>query len=253
MIKPYFYFGPLKFHYYGLIIAIAVYLGLVIAQKRAKYYKIPEQLFSNPIIFVPLTLMLIGGRIYHVLDKWPTYSQNLISILYVYNGGLGIWGALIGFLAGIYIISKIKKIKYLTLMDAISPSIILAQAIGRIGNYINQEGFGPPTHLPWGVYIDELHRPIQFASSNFFHPTFFYEAIVDFLFFLIITKLSKHLKKPGQTFGLYLVFYSVSRFTVEYFRIDTWQIAQLKIAQVLSIIAFVFGVYLLLKRTKKRT
>lgn len=251
MIKPYLSLGPVNFHYYGLIIATATYLGLKLAQKRAKIYKIPEKLFNDPIVFLPLVLMLAGGRIYHVLDKWSVYSQNITSIFFVSNGGLGIWGALIGFFIGVLAISKIKKIKYLTLLDTIAPSVLLAQAIGRIGNYINQEGFGPPTSLPWGVYIDEVHRPIQFAFSSHFHPTFFYEAILDIIFFLLLIKLSKHFEKSGQIFGLYLIFYSVGRFAIEYLRIDTWQVAQIKVAQVLSVITFGIGVYLVLKAQKK--
>lgn len=251
MIKPYFSLGPIKLHYYGLIIAAAVYLGLIIAQKRAKINKIPEKLFNDPIVFLPLVLMLAGGRIYHVLDKWSVYSQNITSIFFVSNGGLGIWGALIGFFIGVLAISKIKKIKYLTLLDTIAPSVLLAQAIGRIGNYINQEGFGPPTNKPWGVYIDEVHRPIQFAFSSHFHPTFFYEAAIDIIFFIVLLILSAHFKKPGQIFGFYLICYSAGRFAVEYLRIDTWEVSGIKVAQVLSISAFAIGVYLVLKAQRK--
>ncbi len=251
MIKPYLELGPLKLHYYGLIIAAAIYIGLKLAQKRSAFYKIPAKLFDDLVIFTPLFLALIGGRAYHVLDKWSVYSQNPASIFYVSNGGLGIWGGLAGLIVGAYLVSKLKKINFLSFMDVISPSVLLAQALGRIGNFINQEGFGPPTQKPWGVYIDEIHRPIQYAASKFFHPTFFYEAIINLVFFIILVKITKQAKKPGQMFGFYLISYSVGRFIVEFWRMDTWQIGEFKIAQVLSVIAFTSGVYLVLSVKKK--
>ncbi|MDP2632767.1 MAG: prolipoprotein diacylglyceryl transferase [Candidatus Curtissbacteria bacterium] len=238
--------GPLTLHFYGLIIAISIYLGWLLAKRRAPFYKIPPSLLDEPILLIPLLFSIIGARLYHVMDYWDVYIQDLKSIIYISSGGLGIWGALAGAFIGFWIVAKVKKINLLALLDLSAPSLLLGQAIGRIGNYINQEGFGPPTNLSWGVYINPENRPAQFLTSTHFHPTFFYEAILNLLFFFLILKLSKR-KRPGQVFALYLILYSTGRFLVEFFRIDTATIDSFKIAQLLSVITILVGMRLLVK------
>lgn len=284
MIPNSFSFGPLTFHIYGLIIAISIVIGWWLAKKRANFYKIKPALLDHPLMLLPLILGVAGGRIYHVADFWEYYKSNPDQIIQVSGGGLGIFGALIGIFAGLWIFAKIKKVKLLPLLDLLAPSIILGQAIGRIGNYINQEGFGPPTNLPWGVYIDLAHRPLQYLSSTHFHPTFFYEAILNLIAFIILLFLSSlssspslsslrkrgsgfsiwsltlsvvewsrmTFAKPGQIFGLYLVLYGVSRFIVEFWRIDTARIGELQVAHVISLVSFCIGIYFLARTNQKR-
>ena len=244
--------GPITFHLYGLIIALAIYIGYLLAQKRAHLYKIPPKLFEDPLLMLPLILALVGARIYHVLDYWQIYQQSPASILKIASGGLGIWGALAGLLLGFWVVSKVRKISLLSILDLAAPSVLLAQAIGRFGNYVNQEAFGPPTNLPWGVYISPENRPLQFLSATHFHPTFFYEAIIDFVFFVILLHLSKPSTVRGRTFALYLIFYSIGRFIVEFLRTDTATVGAVKIAQVLAALAFVIGLFLLKKDWKIR-
>lgn len=244
MISPTFNIGPLTVHYYGLIIATAVFVGWALAKKRASKYKIPEKIFDDPIILVVLILALIGARIYHVLDYWDYYSQNLILIFYISNGGIGIWGALLGGLFGTYLVTKLKKLSILKVLDLVVPSLAVSQAIGRVGNYINQEGFGPPTSMPWGVYISPDKRPFQYMQYSFFHPTFFYEAIIDLAIFGLLIYFAKKTKTSGHVFALYLILYSSSRFFIEFYRIDTWTVGTIKIAQVLGISIFFLGLYL---------
>lgn len=245
MISPTFNIGPLTIHYYGLIIATAVFVGWALAKKRAPRYKIPEKIFDDPILLVVLILALIGARIYHVLDYWGYYSQNPILIFYISNGGIGIWGALFGGLLGAYFVTKLRKLSILKVLDLVVPSLALSQAIGRIGNYINQEGFGPPTSVPWGVYISPDKRPFQYVQYSFFHPTFFYEAILDLAIFGVLIYFAGKSKVPGHIFALYLILYSLSRFFIEFYRIDTWTIGTIKIAQVLSVLTLILGLYLL--------
>ncbi len=239
--------GPLTIHLYGLIIALAIIAGWYLAQKRAHYYKIPQKIFDDPILLIPLSLSIVGARIYHVIDYWDSYSQNLMSTIYIGNGGLGIWGALAGLVIGLIVVAKVKKLNLLSGLDLVAPSLLLGQAIGRIGNYINQEGFGPPTNLPWGVYISPNRRPLQYVNQSHFHPTFFYEAALDFIFFIILILIAKKLKVRGQISALYLILYSLGRFTVEFWRIDTAVIGQIKVAQALSVLAFMLGLSLLVK------
>ena len=239
--------GPLTIHLYGLIIAFSIYIGWYLAKKRAQAYKIPLKIFEDPILLIPLFLAIIGARVYHVIDYWNVYRYDPIFILYIANGGLGIWGAILGLIIGFAVISKIKNLDLLSILDLLAPSLILGQAIGRFGNYINQEGFGPPTTKPWGVLIEKSNRPIQYITSTHFHPTFFYEAILNLLFFIIIIKLSSRLKVRGQIFVLYLICYSTSRFITEFWRIDTATIGTIKVSHVLSILIFISGLVLLFK------
>ena len=125
--------------------------------------------------------------------------------------------------------------------------MIFGQALGRIGNYINQEAFGPPTNLPWGVFIDKAHRPPEFQQFSRFHPTFFYEAALDLIFFVVLLYLTKKLKIPGQLFAAYLILYAFGRFFVEFTRTDTWTISGFKIAHLLSVIAIFVGIYIFAK------
>ena len=251
--------GPFSIHLYGLIIALAIYAGLWLAKRRAKIYAVAKDNFEDPILLIPLIFALVGARIYHVLDYWSLYSKNLISIFYITNGGLGIWGALLGTILGFWIVAKIKKINFLTICDLAGPPLLLGQAIGRIGNWINQEGFGPPTNSPWGVSISPQNRPNQYLSFSKFHPTFFYEAALDAIFLALLLYLEKRsLKKGhkllihGQLFSLYLICYSISRAVVEFWRIDTATIGQIKVAHVLSLITFLAGTYIFLHISKAK-
>lgn len=245
--------GPFSFHLYGLLIALGVLLGWHIAKKRAHFYKIPEKLFDDLLLIVPLALSIIFARLYHVLDYRNIYFKNPISIIYIQNGGLGIWGAIFGAVLGIWIVSQIKKINLPNLLDLLAPSLALGQAIGRIGNWINQEGFGPPTNLPWGVYIDPASRPINYSQYTRFHPTFFYEAILDLIIFITLLVLSKKFKKSGQTFALYLILYALARFFVEFLRIDTWVARTVKVSQVISLATIGLGILIFLVQNRKKT
>jgi len=246
--------GPVSIHLYGLIIAIAILAGWYLAKKRARPYKINQKFFDDPILLIPLVLSIIGARFYHVADNWQIYSTDPVTVLYIANGGLGIWGAMLGLFLGFAIVARVRKIDLLSTLDLASPSILLGQTIGRFGNYVNQEGFGPPTNAPWGVFIEKQYRPAEFLSSAHFHPTFFYEAVLNFIFFLILLKIAPNLKNKGQVFALYLIFYSTIRFIVEFWRIDTWTVGVVKVAQVLSMAAFLIGIYLFINlKTIKKT
>ena len=244
--------GPFSIHLYGLIIAFAIFCSWYLAKKRAKFYKIPQKIFDDPILLIPLALSVIGARIYHVLDLWSYYGRNLTKIVEIQNGGLGIWGGILGMLLGFLIVAKVKKLDFLKSLDLAAPSIILGQVIGRFGNYINQEGFGPPTSLPWGVAIDPENRPSQYLLYPRFHPTFFYEAILNLIFFILLLYLAGKVKAKGQIFALYLVFYSIARTISEFWRIDTWIVDGIKIAYIFSLVAFICGVGLFYLRSKNR-
>ena len=233
--------GPLTFYLYGAIFAFAIFAGWLVAKSRSHAYKIPKEIFDDPILLVPLVLGIAGARLYHVLDYWNIYKADLPSIFNLSGGGLGILGGLGGAFVGLWIVAKVKRINMLSLLDLSGPSLLLGQAIGRFGNFVNQEAFGPPTNLPWGIYISPENRPVQFLSQTHFHPTFFYEAAIDAIFFIVLLSLSKKFKNPGQAFALYLILYSTGRFAVEFFRMDTAMVGGIKVAQVLSLAALLAG------------
>ncbi len=242
--------GPATIHTYGLVIALAVLVGWYVAKKRAHLYKIDIKIFDSWILAIPLLVGIIGARLYHVLDYWSTYSKEPMMIIQIQNGGLGIWGALIGVFIGFLYVSRVKKIKFSNVLDLAAPSMAVGQAIGRIGNWVNQEGFGQPTNMPWKVYIDPQNRPSQYLLAPYFHPTFFYEAALNLFIFITLMYFSKRLKKPGQIFALYLILYGTVRFSLEFYRMDTWQFANIKVAQLLSIIAVSLGLFQLKGKKK---
>ena len=204
---------------------------------------------------------LIGARLYHVLDYWGYYSKNLNEIFFIWHGGLGILGAIIGGVLGLlafahitYHIPHIKKgckkrkISFkdflFSLLDTVVIGLPAGQAIGRLGNFFNQELYGFPTNLPWGIYIRPENRATGYESFERFHPLFAYEMAWSIITFIIIIAFIKAIKrqKKGELFFVYLGFYGLGRFFLEFLRIENWIMTlpfakwHLSVAQVISII-----------------
>jgi len=221
----YFDLGPFRIHFYALFIligiAIAIWLGNVRLKARGGK--------AGAILDIALWAVpfgIIGGRIFHVLTHWNFYfgpDKDLTKVFAIWEGGLAIYGALILGTVGAYIGSRIAGIRFLSFADAIAPGVILAQAFGRLGNYFNQELFGLPTDLPWGLQIATPNDaiPAGLPEGTLYHPTFLYEILWNLLGLAVILLIENRLKlRWGQTFGLYLAVYSVGRFWIEGLRID---------------------------------
>jgi len=217
------YLGPLPLRAYSLFIILGIFVAIWLGNKRwiAKGGK-PGQVSDVAIFAVPFGI--IGGRIYHVSTDWEKYfgsGQNWIDALKIWNGGLGIWGAILFGGVGAWIGCKYYKIYLPPFADAIAPGIIFAQAIGRLGNYFNQELFGKPTDLAWGLEIAEKFRPQGFESFATFHPTFLYEIIWNVLIGFGLIYLDRKYKiGHGRLFALYVSLYSLGRLFIENLRID---------------------------------
>jgi prolipoprotein diacylglyceryl transferase len=217
------YLGPLPLRAYSLFIILGIFVAIWLGNKRwiAKGGK-PGQVSDVAIFAVPFGI--IGGRIYHVATDWEKYfgsGQNWIDALKIWNGGLGIWGAILFGGVGAWIGCKYYKIYLPPFADAIAPGIIFAQAIGRLGNYFNQELFGKPTELAWGLEIAEKFRPQGFESFATFHPTFLYEIIWNVLIGFGLIYLDRKYKiGHGRLFVLYVSLYSLGRLFIENLRID---------------------------------
>src|SRR5919107_1181882 len=215
--------GPFALRWYGLCIA----LGIIVAtwltgRELARKGYDPALALDSLFLVVPLGF--VGARIYHVITDFDLYADDPIpGVFAVWNGGLGTYGAVAGGFLGLVLFGWYRGVSSLVLADAAAPGLILAQAIGRWGNYFNQELFGRPSDLPWAIQIAPHNRPAQFADASSFHPTFLYESLWDLLLCLALLWIARRFAsrfRDGDVVLLYVSLYSVGRFFVETLRID---------------------------------
>lgn len=215
--------GPFALRYYGLCIALGIAAGTWLTSRELARKGYDPALALDALFFV-VPLGFIGARAYHVATDYDLYAGDPFpGVFAVWNGGLGIYGAVIGGFIGVLIFSRVRGISPLVFADAAAPGLILAQAIGRWGNYFNQELFGRPSNLPWAIEIAPENRPAGFADADTFHPTFLYESIWNLLVCLTLLWVARRFAdrlKSGDILLLYVSLYSVGRFFVEALRID---------------------------------
>lgn len=221
--------GPLTLHWYGLLISIGAILGLIVVVRLAKGYGIKKDLIYSFAFWV-IIFGLIGDRLYYVLYAWEYYSKNLLDIFKIWEGGLAIHGAIIAGAIVIILYARKHRLNPWLLLDLVVMALILGLAIGRWGNYFNQELFGKPTSLPWGIPIDSDLRPEGYRSADFFHPTFLYESLWNLAVFVSLFIWHKlRIKKirdsvAVKTYGYiglsFLILYSIGRGLNEFLRID---------------------------------
>lgn len=237
--------GPLTIHAYSLFILAGIIFALWLATKRwVERGGDPEKVGDVAIWAIPFGI--IGGRIYHVISTPGPYfgeNGNPVDAFKIWEGGLGIWGAVAFGALGAYIGAKRAGVSFVTFADAVAPAVLGAQAIGRLGNYFNQELFGRPTELPWGLQIDEQFRPAGFEEFATFHPTFLYEMLWNIAGVLVILWLDKKLDlRGGRVFWLYVVVYVSGRWWIEAVRIDpAVTIGGLRINEWVSIVILTLG------------
>jgi prolipoprotein diacylglyceryl transferase len=238
--------GPFPLRAYALCIITGVVVAIWLGEKRwvARGGK-PGQVGDIAIWAVPFGL--VGGRLYHVITDYQLYfgdGQDPVAALYIWQGGLGIWGAIGLGALGAYIACRRNKVKFLPLADALAPGIVIAQAIGRWGNWFNQELFGKPTTLPWALEIDPLHRPEGYEQFATFQPTFLYEFLWNLGVAALVIWADRRFKLGyGRAFALYVAGYTLGRGWIEYMRIDTVNhIGGLRLNVWTSIILFVAAV-----------
>jgi phosphatidylglycerol---prolipoprotein diacylglyceryl transferase len=246
--------GPITLRWYGILMASAMALGLWLAHRDALRRGIdPEPLLKAS----ELALLggLVGARLYYVLFNLDYYSRLPAKIFAVWEGGLAIHGGVIGgiLVGGGY--AWRRGLPFLAYLDVAAPSLAIGQAIGRWGNFFNEEAFGTPTNLPWKLYISPSHRPPEYAQSDFFHPTFLYESVWDLLVFLLLIRVFRErlARAPGALFLTYLGLYSLGRFFTEALRTDSLMLGSLRVAQLVSLVGVVValvGVPVLLRRAR---
>lgn len=242
-------FGPFNIFYYGVFIVIGILIGSVIIFKLAEHYDIDKNMVIDSAFYVVLSA-IAGGRLYHVFLELPYYLEHPLNIFMLWKGGLAIHGAIIGGIIAIYYFSKKNKLNPLLLAALYTPALALGQALGRWGNYFNQELFGLPTDLPWGIPIQTANRVAPYLNSEYFHPTFLYESFGNLLIFIFLFWLHKlFIKRNSTAFALiiafYLFFYSILRFSLEFIRIDkTPVIFGLRLPQYASVVLILVTIYI---------
>ncbi|EGQ3130724.1 prolipoprotein diacylglyceryl transferase [Staphylococcus pseudintermedius] len=248
-----FSLGGLEVKWYGIIIASAILIGYWIAQKSAQSVGFHEDDLVN-ILLVCVFVAIISARLYFVLFQLDYYIQNPIEIPMIWHGGIAIHGGLIGaFAMGTYYCYR-KNWHPFQLGDVVAPSIILAQGIGRWGNFMNHEAHGGPVSRS---FLESLHLP-QFIIENmqingiYYQPTFLYESIWDVIGFIILITIRRHLK-IGETFFIYIIWYSVGRFYIEGLRTDSLMLTEtIRIAQAVSIVCIIISVIFIVWRRLKK-
>jgi phosphatidylglycerol---prolipoprotein diacylglyceryl transferase len=243
-----FSIGPIQVAWYGIFISVGVIAAVIIASIEARRRGESIDHLINMLILI-LPLGIIGARMYHVIDQWQYYSQNPGEI--IGGRGLGIYGAVIGGAIGLIIYTKWKKLSTLRWLDIVAPGLILAQAIGRWGNFFNQELYGYPTNLPWGIYIDPEHRLPGYEAYTHFHPLFLYESLLNIVGFGLLMFIGRRYGKKllnGEIFGLYIIYYGIVRFILEGYKIDVWKLAGFPTARWISGIAIIIVIAIIIIR-----
>ncbi|PNQ28603.1 prolipoprotein diacylglyceryl transferase [Staphylococcus aureus] len=247
-----FNLGPLSVRWYGIIIAVGILLGYFVAQRALVKAGLHKDTLVD-IIFYSALFGFIAARIYFVIFQWPYYAENPSEIIKIWHGGIAIHGGLIGgFIAGV-IVCKVKNLNPFQIGDIVAPSIILAQGIGRWGNFMNHEAHGGSVSR---AFLEQLHLPNfiienMYINGQYYHPTFLYESIWDVAGFIILVNIRKHLKL-GETFFLYLTWYSIGRFFIEGLRTDSLMLTtNIRVAQLVSILLILISISLIVYRRIK--
>ncbi|MBI9011704.1 MAG: prolipoprotein diacylglyceryl transferase [Clostridiales bacterium] len=230
----------ISIRWYGILIGCGMLIGAYIAMKEAKRQGFEEETLLD-ILIIALPCAIIGARLYYVLFNLNAYD-TIWEALNIRSGGLAIHGGVLAAVGSFAIYSKIKKMEFWKWLDIAAPSLILGQAIGRWGNFINQEAHGGPTDLPWGIVVDGMKV----------HPTFLYESLANFIIFFILFKMRKTKKFDGQQIAWYMILYSIIRFFIEGLRTDSLYLGEFRVAQLISLVLIGLGILLLYIRGKKK-
>jgi phosphatidylglycerol:prolipoprotein diacylglycerol transferase len=232
-----FQIGPLFIRYYGIILMLGALAGAWLADREARRRGQDNELVWDALVWV-LIGGILGARLWHILTPPPSMVEQGITTAYylthpldalaIWRGGLGIPGAVIGGVLALYLYCRKRKVSFLMWIDIVSPSLALGQAIGRWGNFVNQEIYGAPTDLPWGIFISPENRLPGYKDVSRYHPLFLYESLwnlANMFFLLWLSRRYADRLKPGDVFLVYLVSYPVGRFLLEFLRLDASQVA----------------------------
>ncbi|NMD68895.1 prolipoprotein diacylglyceryl transferase [Bacillus sp. DNRA2] len=247
-----FSLGPFAVHWYGVIIGSGLALALWLAIREADRRGLPKDTFPDLMVWA-IPIAIISARIYYVIFQWDFYQNHPGEMIKIWNGGIAIHGALIGSVLTTYFFAKSKQLSFWKIADIAAPSIILGQAIGRWGNFMNQEAHGGEVTR---AFLENLHLPTfiidqMYINGIYYHPTFLYESLWDFVGVILLIALRKVNLGRGEIFLSYMFWYSIGRFFVEGLRTDSLMLTEnLRMAQTISIGLIVLAVALFIYRRK---
>lgn len=252
--------GILSIRFYGIVLMLGALAAAYMASVEAKRRGEDSEIVWDGLIWV-LVGGIIGARIWHILTPPPSmvalgfttkyYLTHPLDAIAIWNGGLGIVGAIVGGFLAIYFYARKKKLNLLVWLDIVAPGLALGQAIGRWGNFINQELYGAPTNLPWAIFIDPDRRLPGFENYAYYHPTFLYESLWNLANMGILLWLGRQRKlrlKPGDILLTYLVIYPVGRFLIEFLRLDSSEVAGINANQALMLVVALVALVVLIIR-----
>jgi phosphatidylglycerol:prolipoprotein diacylglycerol transferase len=250
--------GPFNIHWYGILFAVAAVAAAWLATREARRRgEDPERVWT--MLLVAAVGGIIGSRIYHVIHQWDLiYRDNPALIIQVWNGGLGIPGGVAGGMIVLFAYTRFNHLNFLRWLDIGAPAMLLAQAIGRLGNFVNQELYGPPTDLPWGIPIDQAHRDPAWTNldqypveTTLFHPLFAYEAILNLVGMGVLLWVGRRFALrlyDGDVAMLYFVWYGSVRTVLETSRTGNWMVGGIPVAIFIGVGAAVVGAAVIIIR-----
>ena len=250
--------GPFNIHWYGILFAVAAVAAAWLATREARRRgEDPERVWT--MLLVAAVGGIIGSRIYHVIHQWDLiYRDNPALIIQVWNGGLGIPGGVAGGMIALFAYTQFNHLNFLRWLDIGAPAMLLAQAIGRVGNFVNQELYGPPTDLPWGIPIDQAHRDPAWTNldqypvdSTFFHPLFLYESILNLVGMGVLLWVGRRFALrlyDGDVAMLYFLWYGSVRTVLETFRTGNWLLGGIPVAVLIGVGVAVVGAAVIIIR-----
>lgn len=249
--------GPLKIketieifgfsiHWYGIIIAIGIAIAFFYGMKICEEHGVSKDNITDVLLY-GLPVSIVCARIYYVVFNWEEYD-NFLDVFKIWNGGIAIYGAVVGACLSTYIYCKTKKINFLKVFDVGAFGLLIGQIFGRWGNFVNAEAFGAPTTLPWGMQIAEISKNIAF------HPTFLYESLWNLGVFILLVLRRKKRTFDGEMFLSYIILYGLGRFWIEGLRTDSLYLGNIRISQLVAAVCVIAGsvIYMILKRKNKR-
>ena len=251
--------GPLPLYWYGIAYAVGLATAYWVMVRQARRFGQDPTIIGNGLIVIAIAA-LAGGRLYHVIDQWALYADDPLKIFLPPYSGLGVFGGFITGTLAFIALTRYWKVSAWQWADIVAPGLFAMQAIGRWGNFFNQELYGPTTDLPWGIAIDCAHRVVEYPCTSFpldtthFHPLFLYESLSAALGLVVILWLSSRPRpwlRLGDLLPLTVIWIGAARFLLEFLRIGNWRIAEIPTAQIFGAAFVVVGAALLVLRRRQ--
>ncbi|WP_026672318.1 prolipoprotein diacylglyceryl transferase [Alkalihalobacterium bogoriense] len=247
-----FEFGFIRVYWYGLLIGLGVLLGYIVATRETVKRGLPKDTFADLLLYA-LPIAILSARLYYVIFRWEQFADNPIRMFYIWEGGLAIHGGLIGGVATVIVFCRKRNVSAWKILDITAPSLLIGQAIGRWGNFMNQEVYGGPVTREFleGLMLPEFIVNQMYINGQYYHPTFLYESLWNLLGLAILLYLRRVNLKQGEIFFSYLIWYSIGRFIIEEMRLDNLLVFGLKTAQIMSILLIIGAIVLWVYRRKQ--